>query len=131
MAAPEKIESMSKFGLGNYAMNQAGVAAAVASYNDLEFLNYSKTRIVEARQMINEVARANGLNPAPSQTSFVFIDLGDLNAETFRREMAKRQIMIRGIYQDYTNWSRVSTGLLPDVERFVKAVPEVLDAMKA
>ena len=54
---------MSKFGLGNYAMNQAGVAAAVASYNDLEFLDYSKTRIVEARQMINEVARANGLNP--------------------------------------------------------------------
>ena len=38
MAAPEKIESMSKFGLGNYAMNQAGVAAAVASYNDFEFL---------------------------------------------------------------------------------------------
>ena len=131
MAAPEKIESMSKFGLGNYAMNQAGVAAAVASYNDFEFLNYSKTRIFEARQMINEVARANGLKPAPSQTSFVFIDLGDLNAETFRQEMAKRQIMIRGIYQDYTNWSRVSTGLLPDVERFVKAVPEVLDAMKA
>ena len=68
MAAPEKIESMSKFGLGNYAMNQAGVAAAVASITTLSF-NYSKTRIVEARQMINEVARANGLKPAPSQTS--------------------------------------------------------------
>ncbi len=131
MAAPEKIESMMRYGLGNYSMNQAGVAAAVASYNDFDFLNYSKSRIIEARQMINEAARTHGLKPAPSQTSFVFIDLGNLNAETFRQEMAKRSILIRGIYQDYTHWSRVSTGLLPDVERFVKALPEVLDVMGA
>jgi len=58
-------------------------------------------------------------------------DLGDLNAETFRQEMAKRSILIRGIYQDYTDWSRISTGLLPDVERLVKALPEVIDVMGA
>jgi len=45
--------------------------------------------------------------------------------------MAKRSILIRGIYQDYTDWSRISTGLLPDVERLVKALPEVIDVMGA
>ena len=48
MAALEKIEEIERFGLGSYAANQAGVAGAVASYNDHKFLEYSN-KIWEAR----------------------------------------------------------------------------------
>ena len=61
----------------------------------------------------------------------MFVNLGSLNAETFRQEMAKQNVLIRGIYQDYTNWSRVSTGRIPDVQRYVDALPRVLEAMGA
>jgi histidinol-phosphate aminotransferase len=129
MASPENTEYFRRFGLGDYAMNQAGVAAAVASYNDLTFLEMSKSRIIEAREMIADAVTAAGLKPLPSSTNFVFVDLGELNAETFRQEMEKQKVLIRGIYGDYTNWSRVSMGRIEDVEMYVKALPKVLQAM--
>jgi histidinol-phosphate aminotransferase len=71
------------------------------------------------------------LTAAPSETSFVFVDLGKLNAETFRQEMARHQVLIRGIYQDYTHWLRVSCGMIDDVEKYAAAMPKVLAAMNA
>ena len=43
--------------------------------------------------------------------------------------MQARNILIRGVYQDYTSWSRVSAGRIEDVEQYVKALPQVLDAV--
>lgn len=131
IASPENTELVNRFGLGDYAMNQAGVAAAVASYNDFGFLAISKSKIIEAREMVTQAATEVGLTPLPSQTNFVFVNLGGLDAEIFRQKMAARNVLIRGIYGDYTHWSRVSMGRLEDVERYVKALPAVLDEMNA
>jgi histidinol-phosphate aminotransferase len=132
IASPETTESMVlDYGLGDYAMNQAGVAAAVASYNDLGFLEMSKSRIVEAREMVLEGLGAAGLSALPSSTNFMFVDLGDLNAEVFREKMAARNVLIRGIYRDYANWSRVSMGRLEHVKMYVQALSPVLEEMRA
>lgn len=131
LASEENSELVRKFGLGNYAMNQAGIAAAVATYNDTTFLALSKQKIVEARGIIMDAVKKNGLTAAPSETSFVFVDLGDLNAEKFREEMAKQNVLIRGIYQDYTNWSRVSCGMIDDVKQYAAAMPIALDKLNA
>ena len=45
--------------------------------------------------------------------------------------MAKHQVQIRGIYQDYTNWSRVSCGIINDVKQYAAAMPKALAAMRA
>lgn len=130
IAAPETAQLISTYGHNHfYDLNQAGVAAAVASYNDTAFLSYSKSKILEAREMIATAVAANGLTALPSQTSFMFVNLGDINAEDFRQGMAKENVMIRGIYQDYTHWSRVSVGKLPDVEKYIAAMPKVLDSL--
>ena len=42
--------------------------------------------------------------------------------------MKDRGIYIRGQYMDYTDWTRVSMGKIEDVERFCKALPEVVGA---
>ena len=34
--------------------------------------------------------------------------------------------MIRGIYRDYSQWSRVSTGRLEDIQMYVDALPAAL-----
>ncbi|MEM9620538.1 MAG: histidinol-phosphate transaminase [Pseudomonadota bacterium] len=128
IANPERIAEVADFALGNYSLNQAGVAAAVASYNDDIFLANSKSKVVEAREMIMAGLKANGLAALPSSTNFVFVDLGQRSAEDFRVAMAERNVLIRGIYQDYTQWSRVSMGLLQDVEQYVAALPAALDA---
>ena len=126
IAKPELLEKVKQFGLGDYGLNQAGVAAAVASYNDHAFLEYSKAKIVEAREMVTEGLQQNGLTALPSETNFMFVNLGAKNAESFRKAMADRNILIRGIYRDYTHWSRVSMGKLEDVQQYVDALPAAL-----
>lgn len=129
IAAPETVEKISAYGMGSYGLNQAGIAAAVASYNDTAFLAYSKSKIIEAREMIAEAVKVNGLTALPSETSFMFVNLGAINAEDFRQAMAKENVLIRGIYQDYYHWSRVSVGTLADVEKYTTAMPKVLDSL--
>jgi histidinol-phosphate aminotransferase len=131
ISSPEKAAMISSYGLGDYAMNQAGVAAAVASYNDLAFLEMSKSKIVEAREMVAAAVKSAGLTALPSATNFMFVNLGALNAETFRQKMAARSVLIRGIYGTYTNWSRVSMGRIEDVQMYIDALPGVLEEMGA
>ena len=57
IAAPETAELISAYGMGSYGLNQAGIAGAVASYNDTKFLAYSKSKIIEAREMISEAVK--------------------------------------------------------------------------
>ncbi len=126
IAAPEKIEKMSNYGIGWYGLNQAGLAAAVACYEDEEFMNASRAKIREGREMIYSALKENGLSGLPSQTNFIFVDLGSINAEAFREAMEKENVLIRGIYRDYTHMSRVSMGRLEDVQMYVDALPKVL-----
>jgi len=128
VGSEELIELVNQYSLGNYAMNQAGVAGAVASYNDEKFLDYSRAKIVEAREMVSSAIIENGLTALPSVTNFMYVDLGELNAEVFRQKMAEQNVLIRGIYQDYDNWSRVSMGYISDVEKYVAALPSALEA---
>jgi histidinol-phosphate aminotransferase len=126
ITAPEKIEQIGRYGLGWYGLNQAGLAAAIASYEDPVFMDASRAKIREGRDMIVSALKENGIASLPSQTNFVFADLGTINAEAFRAEMAKEKVLIRGIYRDYTHWSRVSTGRLEHVQMYVDALPKVL-----
>ncbi len=129
ISSPETAALLNQYGQGDYAMNQAGVAAAVASYNDVKFLAMAKSRIAETREALVEAVRAQGLTPLPSETNFVFVDLGGMNAEAFRSAMADQNVLIRGIYRDYVNYSRVSMGFPQDVDRYIAALPRVLDKL--
>ena len=127
IGTPERIAETRTYSLGDYALNQAGLAAAVASYGDEKFLSYSKANIIAGREMITDALATNGVSALASNTNFIFVDLGKGNAEEFRQAMASRGVLIRGIYRDYTAWSRVSMGLLEDVSQYVAALPAALD----
>lgn len=129
IAQPEKIQEMERYGLGWYGLNQAGLAAAIACYEDHQFMDYCRAKVKEAREIVGAAVKENGLTALPSVTNFMFVDLGDLNAETFRAEMEKENVFIRGIYRDYTNWSRVSMGRIEDVQKYASALPKVLHRM--
>jgi histidinol-phosphate aminotransferase len=129
IAAPEKIEQMERYGLGWYGLNQAGLAAAIACYEDPVFMDASRAKIREGREMIASALKENGIASLPSQTNFIFADLGTINAEDFRVAMEKENVLIRGIYRDYTHWSRVSMGRLEHVQMYVDALPRVLSRL--
>lgn len=125
MAAPEKTAMIRDYVMSWVA--GVGLVGAAACYEDRDFMAFSKGKIVEAREMVIDAVKANGLEYFPSQTNFVFVKLpGD--ADDFRAKMAERGILIRGVYGDLVHWSRVSMGFIEDVERYVKALPQVLNA---
>lgn len=107
-------------------VNAAGIAGAIASYNDTAFTTFSLNRVVEARGIIMEAAKKAGLKYLPSQTNFVFVEVPDATA--LQGKMAARGIMIRGAYGKWKTWSRVSTGKIEDVKRYAAALPELVRA---
>ncbi len=107
--------------------NGVGLAAALASYADEEFINFSRAKIFEGREMVNETFRKNGIKPLPSQTNFVYADIGR-NATEFRKLMAARNILVRGSFEHYPNYLRVSMGKLEELEVFDRVFTELYQA---
>jgi histidinol-phosphate aminotransferase len=131
IASAENTALIESYGMGDYTLNQAGMAAAVASYNDRAFIEMSRAKIFEGREMIEEGLRSVGLSALPSATNFLFVDLGNLNANDFQSSMAARNVLVRGVYRDYDNWSRVSMGRLEHVQMYVDALPAALEELGA
>jgi histidinol-phosphate aminotransferase len=77
--------------------------------------------------MVNETFRKNGIEPLSSQANFVYADIGR-NASEFRRLMAERNILIRGSFGRYPNYTRVSMGKLEDIEVFDRVFTELYQA---
>ncbi|MDA0679125.1 MAG: histidinol-phosphate transaminase [Proteobacteria bacterium] len=107
--------------------NGPGLAAAYASYNDDEFIRFSRAKVIEGRNMVNETFRKNGIEPLPSQANFVYADIGR-NATLFQKRMNERDILIRGSFELYPNYSRVSMGKLEDLETFDRVFTEVYNS---
>lgn len=107
--------------------NGAGLMAALASINDEEFIGFSRAKIFEGRKMVNETFRSNGIEPLPSQTNFVFADIGR-NAAEFQDQMAERNILIRGRYDRYPTYLRVSMGRIEDIEVYQRVFNEEFNA---
>lgn len=129
IASEENTAWINNYGMGGYTLNQAGLAAAIASYNDEAFLTFTKEKIYEAKGKVMDAVKANGLTALPSSTNFIFVDLGKGDAELFRAAMAQKDVLIRGTYRTYTNWSRVSMGKMADVQRYIDTIPYALETM--
>ncbi len=126
MGRPDLIARMEPWGM-SFGGNTAGIAAAIASYTDEDFIRSSRERIFEARGMIEAAAKKAGLETLPSAGNFVFVKVAD--AETVRKGMEAKNILIRGAYgPQWTNWSRVSCGKIDDVKRYAAVLPEVVRA---
>lgn len=105
--------------------NGVGLAAAQACYNDEAFIRFSRAKIFEGRNMVVETFRDNGVEPLPSQTNFVFADIGR-NGSEFQRLMAKRKILIRGRFRQCPNHIRVSMGRIEDIGVFSSVFEELI-----
>ncbi len=104
--------------------NIVGLSAAHVSFTDDEFISYSREQIVTGRGIVERALRAQGIEPLPSQTNFVYADIGiDVNA--FAARMRERKVLIRRAYAPYANHMRVSMGKLDELETFADVFAEL------
>ena len=104
--------------------NGGGLYAAYHSYLDEDFIAFSRDKILQGREMVNTTFRRHGIEPLPSQTSFVYADI-QRDADVFKAKMAARNIRIRGIYEGYDTYSRVSMGRIEELEIFDRVFGEI------
>ena len=113
--------------VGDYVMawpNGVGLYAAYHSYLDEDFIAFSRAKILQGREMVSATFRRHGITPLPSQTNFVYADIGR-NADAFAAEMAGKNVIIRGIYEGFDTYSRVSMGRIEELEVFDRVFSEV------
>ena len=104
--------------------NGVGLYAAYHSYLDEDFIAFSRAKILQGREMVNATFRRHGIEPLPSQTNFVYADIGR-NADAFADQMAEKNVMIRGAYEGYDTYSRVSMGRIDHLKIFDRVFGEV------
>lgn len=104
--------------------NIVGLAAAHVSYTDDEFISYSRNQIVRGREIVVAALKEAGIEPLPSETNFVYADIGR-DVDEFAARMRERKVLIRRAYAPYSNHMRVSMGLVEELETFADVFAEV------
>ncbi len=113
--------------LGNrVAMNNVvGLHAASTALQDDAFYRFSLQKNTEAKQMIYNTLDELGLFYHRSHTNFVFFktdrDIAQLNTA-----MRKKNVLIGRPFPPLTDWCRISTGTLEEVEMFCNALKKVI-----
>ena len=98
-------------------LNGVGLTAAYHSYRDAEFIRFSRDKVLIGREKVNRTFKKLNIKPVPSQTNFVFADIGR-DGKDFAAELARFGVLIRGGFEGYSNYVRVSMGRLEDLEVF-------------
>jgi histidinol-phosphate aminotransferase len=116
-AHPDLINEMNLRKTG--AVTVLGLAAAYASYQDMEFQDFSRRKNKEALAIVNRMCEDLGVRYAKSNTNFTFIETGVENA-LVQEMMLKEGIMTGRLFPPFNSWSRVSMSTPEDMQYFVQ-----------
>ena len=126
LARPDIASRLRSYRTGS-SINILGLRAAVASYNDDEFVWQSRSQIAASRAEITSKLRAWGHRCPDSHTNFVFFHLGR-PIEPFQRAMAKRGVLVGRPFPPYMDWCRLSIGTPDEMAQFETAYQAVMNS---
>lgn len=105
-------------------LNQAGLAAARASYADHEFQRWSRERLRTGAAILRQALEALGRpTVAGARGNFVFFDTG-MPAGAFSAAMRSRGFLVGRPFAPYDQWCRVSVGRVEEMKAFAAALRE-------
>lgn len=109
-----------------FNVNSVAQAAATAALQDEGWMRNATARIKADRVILTERLRKMGVRVVPSQTNFLFLDLGKEAAPVAKALLQKGIIVKPWMEENYTNFLRVSIGTAKDNERFVQELTPLL-----
>jgi len=120
LAPPAIIERLEKHRMT--MLGSAGVAAATASYQDLEFQAFSKARLQEGLAITTAALRELKLRHVEQpRGNFVFFDTGGPLAD-FSAAMRRAGYLVGRPFPPYDTWCRVSMGTVEQMRGFAEAL---------
>ncbi|MBL8225725.1 MAG: aminotransferase class I/II-fold pyridoxal phosphate-dependent enzyme [Chromatiales bacterium] len=102
-------------------LNTAGIAAATASYQDLDYQALSRRRLKEALAVTRAALADVGWPATDTRGNFVFFDTGRPVGE-FAAAMRAEGFLVGRPFAPYETWCRVSIGTLPQMKGFAAAL---------
>ncbi|MEO7906015.1 MAG: histidinol-phosphate transaminase [Saprospiraceae bacterium] len=120
LAQPDVIKGLSDMHTGrSLTLSAPAGAAALACLGDPEFENFSRTKIIEGRDMVAKAFDQWGVKYLPSAANFIFFKNEKFGTDPVAA-LAKEDIFLRTY--DYTpGWTRVSIGTVEEMKQFVDA----------
>ena len=108
-----------------FNVNSLAQAAAMAAFEDDEFLARSAQVNAAGKQQLQGAFERLGLTYVPSFANFVLVHVGHANA--VNQALLKRGVIVRPVGADgLPEWLRISIGLPAENDTFIRALTEVL-----
>ena len=104
--------------------NIMGLRLAMAGLEDDEFYNFCISKNKEGKQMIYDTLDGMGMEYKKSHTNFVFFHTGR-PVDKVIKDFRKYNIVVGRPFPPLTDWCRISTGKIEDVEAFTGALKKV------
>ncbi|MDX1405475.1 MAG: histidinol-phosphate transaminase [Woeseiaceae bacterium] len=117
-AHPDLISEMKMRRTGDN--NVIGMSAAVASYKDQEFQDFTRRKNRQSLAIVENMCEELGIRYAKSNTNFTFIQTGVEN-RIVQEKMLRHGILTGRDFPPMTNWARISMSTPEHMEYFVQA----------
>jgi len=98
---------------------------AMASLNDTEFQNFTRTNNKACREYTFEELKKAGMNPIPSFTNFILFPI-QIPTKDMLSKMMEKGVGIRGFEIDGKPYGRVSMGTMSEMKLFVKSLNSII-----
>ena len=107
------------------SLNIIGLRAAIASYKDERFQDYSIDQNNRAKTIITNHLDRKGIEYLDSQTNFIFIKTG-MDINDFQPAMEKNGVFVGRPFPPYNKWCRLSMAKPEEMEIFNQGMDRVL-----
>jgi histidinol-phosphate aminotransferase len=124
MAKPEIIEQLEEMSTNFAPISNLSLRAAIASYEDTEFLDMCRTANHEARTNLYATLDRLGYFYVPSHTNFVLFRIRRDRREV-QQQFSDRDILLRTFTINDAPWIRVSMGTPSQMETFAAALEAI------
>ena len=126
LARPDLAARLRRYRTAN-SINIIALRAAIASYADLPFVEFSRSRIAAERTSVTRMLRQNDHRVVDSHANFVFFHLGRPVAD-FQAAMETQGVLVGRPFPPYLDWCRLSIGTADEMAQFVNAYYHVMRA---
>jgi histidinol-phosphate aminotransferase len=124
LAQPAMVKKIEAFRLQMTTMTGPSIAAAMASYEDQQFMDFCRTKNTEVRELTYSILKDLGYEFVKSNTSFMIFPI-NTEPKTFLKAMRDQGVGVRSWTFHGKDWCRVSMGTKEEMEIFGNALKMV------
>jgi histidinol-phosphate aminotransferase len=124
VAQPAMLETMKPLTKGARSISATSGSAALASYQDTEFLQAALKKTTESKEYLYSILKKHGYDYIPSSTNFVLFPI-KMEGKKFTEEMMNRGVSVRFWKFSNKEWCRVSIGLMDEMKVFEEAFTQI------